>query len=285
MPKIEIPLNALELYCVKSLLKPSKSLPWLLSPSDVQSWARIEGIVPWHSIRALEIEELQERLTSWNQEFGGFLKIIRDNGISSENPNWEDNLKECFPDLYTVYLDFQRVDSEINMLMSEVCHKEFSWKKEKIRNLYGIIALVEKEILDKVERSDHYIPTQYTHGFIIPHENIMACRNSLRTSLFKKELEIDDLQMLHYLMKRTFEIKNGRINGRNPRFSIPMLTRELNIDRDQVRYRLENLGGLVGHIYGPECGVYSVQGIRKPVYWENWYIPHQRMQHVLELLS
>ncbi|MBW2994769.1 hypothetical protein KY312_00305, partial [Candidatus Woesearchaeota archaeon] len=157
---------------------------------------------------------------------------------------------------------------ELNEEHSNFYFKEQNRKWRICRKLYGILGIVQGE-----GKRHRY----YYKFFMIPNENYEPVHDAVKTGIFAKELEIEDLFLLEFLLERTKEIKNGKTTGHNPRFSIPRIIKEYGGEkRDMIRERLDRLTGILCHTYGPEGSPYKVGSKSEYVYWQNWFIPFRR---------
>ena len=274
MPRLEMTLSELEIECLRRTRGFSGDVPLLVSSFDVKMGRNskkgfIDGrIVPtserteWESYWMWEATEdlqdlnaelfrkypiMQVKFLEWPEKFQIFRRQL------------EGGDKKYFERL-------REEDLEVYEWSSEIAKREDDRAYRTLKGLYGIIGILQGR---GVENSYYY------KGFLIPRENVGAVQEGVETGKFVKELEVGDLDFLGFILRRTREIRGGKTKGHNPRFSVPRIARECDIDEGEIRERMYRLTGVLCHTYGPQGNPYNVNVGKRHVYWDNWFIPHQ----------
>lgn len=140
------------------------------------------------------------------------------------------------------------------------------------RSLHGIVGIVQ----------GNGIKHKYFYaGFVIPNENLEAVNNSIDTGIFSKDIHNQDSLILKFIFDGTRRIKGDTNYGHNPRFSAPSIAKRLNsMNLSQVRQGLLRLSGILCHAYGPIASPYTINGKKRSIYWDEWFIPQNNMTKV-----
>lgn len=174
-----------------------------------------------------------------------------------------------------VLREFQEESEKLSSAIGSMGDKDMIRRARAVRSLYGVLGIVQ----------GFGITHKYFYkNLVIPSENFRAVERSISTGLFEKEISDDDRRVLDFLFRRTLDIKGDKKHGHNPRFSVPQILEEYGGTPQFVRECLYCLTGVLCHAYGPSHSVYTLHGASKAVYWDSWFLPHNRFALAKEII-
>jgi hypothetical protein len=275
MATLTIKLTSLERASVGGLV----SAPVLFSADDAKQIGRysLDSIVqprPEYIAAMIEVRGMRARNDVFLKNLGFLHTLLAEKGLESRT--WSEWLsaqeQEC-PAAYARILQHVSQDDALHMCAEILCKGEQKWKADRLRSLYGIAAIIQG-------RSDK---NQYLYkGFVLPPENTKPALMAMKTGVFEKHLEHDDVVLLDYIRSKTEDISDG---NHNQRFSTMQLSDGTGWEYLEARESLERLTGVLCHTYGPERLTIRLDGKKDDYLHDQWYLPNARMRLAKEIIS